>query len=132
MRRKASQAEGSRYAKAWKQEAHSYSTEVRTCEGEVVRERLERSQEPDPGVGGGGWEPGQEACFLLPVPGSQRVKETDWIMSGNSEGSDGSQLGDEGLGRDSGGGGNNWRSGLIREGFGGRGQSQWVWTEGRR
>lgn len=51
MRRKASQAEGSRYAKAWKQEAHSYFTEVRTCEGEVVSERLERSQEPDPGGG---------------------------------------------------------------------------------
>lgn len=52
MRRKASQAGGSRYAKAWKQEAHSYFTEVRTREGEVVRERLGGSQSL--GVGGGG------------------------------------------------------------------------------
>lgn len=64
------------------------------------------------------------------------MKETDGIISGNLEGSAWSQLGDEGLGSEGGGSGDDhWRSGgapgLIREGFEGRGQSQWAWTEGR-
>lgn len=40
-------------------------------------------------VGGQCWKPSQGSCFLLPVPGSLREKESDWIVSISLEGSAG-------------------------------------------
>lgn len=80
MRRKASQAEGSRYAKAWKQETHSYFTEARTWEGEAEREAGERSQGPDPG--GGRRALGARPRLMLSSARSRKPAcEGDWVIS---------------------------------------------------